>query len=181
MDEHPLVRFVDGPAGRRARLVGTGKDVWEVVSVVRDNDGDVRAASDYLELPLGLARAGLAASVKLLLDEMFSPAIARELQSRGYDVESVSGRSDWQALSDAEVMEVARRERRAIVTDNLRDFRPLHHEAILPGGPGHFGMVFAGGSYPRTEADVGKIVTALGRKLDEYPPDRDLAGGETWL
>ncbi|HET9125293.1 MAG TPA: hypothetical protein VFN65_10450 [Solirubrobacteraceae bacterium] len=27
MDEHPLVRFVDGPAGRRARLVGTGKDV----------------------------------------------------------------------------------------------------------------------------------------------------------
>ena len=25
MDEHPLVRFVDGPAGRRARLVGTGR------------------------------------------------------------------------------------------------------------------------------------------------------------
>ena len=24
MDEHPLVRFVDGPAGRRARLVGPG-------------------------------------------------------------------------------------------------------------------------------------------------------------
>jgi hypothetical protein len=59
MDEHPLVRFVDGPAGRRARLVGTGKDVWEVVSVVRENDGDVRAASDYLELPLGLAQAAV--------------------------------------------------------------------------------------------------------------------------
>jgi hypothetical protein len=24
MDEHPLIRFADGPAGRRARLVGTG-------------------------------------------------------------------------------------------------------------------------------------------------------------
>jgi uncharacterized protein (DUF433 family) len=59
MDEHPLVRFVDGPAGRRARLVGTGKDVWEVVAVVRENDGDVRAASDYLELPLGLAQAAV--------------------------------------------------------------------------------------------------------------------------
>ena len=59
MDEHPLVRFVDGPAGRRARLVGTGKDVWEVIAVVRENDGDVREASDYLELPFGLAQAAV--------------------------------------------------------------------------------------------------------------------------
>ena len=119
--------------------------------------------------------------MKLLLDEMLSPAIARELQSRGHDVESVSGRSDWQALSDAEVMEIARRERRAIVTNNLRDFRPLHHEAIVPGGSGHFGMVFVPGGYRRTKADIGRIVTALERKLDEFPGDEDLAGGETWL
>ena len=59
MDEHPLVRFVDGPAGRRARLVGSSKDVWEVVSVVREHDGDVRAAADYLELSLGLAQAAV--------------------------------------------------------------------------------------------------------------------------
>lgn len=32
--EHPLVVFRDGPAGRRARLVG-GPDVWEVVRAVR--------------------------------------------------------------------------------------------------------------------------------------------------
>jgi hypothetical protein len=32
--EHPLVTFKDGPAGRRARLVG-GPDVWEVVGAVR--------------------------------------------------------------------------------------------------------------------------------------------------
>jgi hypothetical protein len=119
--------------------------------------------------------------VKLLLDEMFAPAIARELRSRGHDVESVSARSDWRALSDAEVMEVARRERRAIVTNNLRDFRSLHHEAIVPGGSGHFGMVFVPGSYRRTKADIGRIVTALEHKLDEYPEEEDLAGGETWL
>jgi len=59
MDEHPLVRFVDGPAGRRARLVGTGKEVWEVIAVVRENGGDVREASDYLELPLGLTQAAV--------------------------------------------------------------------------------------------------------------------------
>jgi uncharacterized protein (DUF433 family) len=59
MDEHPLVRFVDGPAGRRARLVGTGVDVWEVISVVRDNGGDVRAGAEYLELSVGLVQAAV--------------------------------------------------------------------------------------------------------------------------
>src|SRR3954462_10353458 len=60
MDEHPLVRFVDGPAGRRARLVGTGSDVWKAIATVRDNDGDVAAAARYLELPLGLLQAAVA-------------------------------------------------------------------------------------------------------------------------
>lgn len=60
MDEHPLIRFADGPAGRRARLTGTGKDVWEVIAVVRDNGGDAAAAAGYLEIPLGLVQAAIA-------------------------------------------------------------------------------------------------------------------------
>jgi hypothetical protein len=56
MDEHPLIRFADGPAGRRARLVG-GPDVWEVVGVARDNDGDLAETAAYLELSLGLVQA----------------------------------------------------------------------------------------------------------------------------
>ncbi len=60
MDEHPLIRFAEGPAGRRARLVGTGKDVWEVVAVVRDNEGDIPAAAGYLEMSLGLIQAAVA-------------------------------------------------------------------------------------------------------------------------
>ncbi len=59
MDEHPLVRFADGPSGRRARLVGSGGDVWEVVATVRDNDGDVTAAARYLGLSLGLVQAAI--------------------------------------------------------------------------------------------------------------------------
>jgi len=59
-DEHPLVRFADGPAGRRARLQGSGLDVWEAISVVRDNDGDVQEAAAYLEVPLGLIQAAVA-------------------------------------------------------------------------------------------------------------------------
>jgi uncharacterized protein (DUF433 family) len=60
MDEHPLVRFSDGPAGRRARLVGTGKDIWEIIAVVRDNEGDAAEAARYLEIPVGLVQAAIA-------------------------------------------------------------------------------------------------------------------------
>jgi hypothetical protein len=34
MQEHPLIIFRDGPAGRRARVIG-GPDVWEVIGAVR--------------------------------------------------------------------------------------------------------------------------------------------------
>ena len=59
MDEHPLVRFAEGPAGRRVRLVGTAKDVWQVIAAVRDNDGDVAETAAYLEMPLGLVQAAV--------------------------------------------------------------------------------------------------------------------------
>jgi uncharacterized protein (DUF433 family) len=59
MDEHQLIGFTDGPAGRRARLVGTGKDVWEVIAMVRDNDGDASETASYLEIPLGLVQAAI--------------------------------------------------------------------------------------------------------------------------
>lgn len=122
-----------------------------------------------------------AAAVKLLLDEMLSPAVAQQLRKRGHDVEAVKGNPLHEALSDREVMDLARAEGRAVVTNNLVDFRPLHHEAITPGGPGHFGIVFMPGSYRRTKADIGRIVKALEAKLAEFAGDSDLANGETWL
>lgn len=119
--------------------------------------------------------------MRLLLDEMLSPAIARELRKRGHDVLAIAEQAGWAALSDPEVMALARTERRAIVTNNLRDYRALHAEAITPGGPGHFGMVFIPGGYRRTKADIGRIVSALEASLAEYPGDEDLANGECWL
>jgi predicted nuclease of predicted toxin-antitoxin system len=119
--------------------------------------------------------------VKLLLDEMLSPAIARELRSHGHDVEAVAGNPARQALSDPEVLALARAEHRAVVTNNLRDFRPLHNEAITPGGAGHFGMIFVPGNYRRTRADTGRIVAALEAILLRYPNEADLADGEARL
>jgi predicted nuclease of predicted toxin-antitoxin system len=66
--------------------------------------------------------------VRLLLDEMLSPVIAARLRA-------VKG-SEHEVLSDPEVMNLARSQRCAVVTNNLVDFRPLHHETIAPCGRG---------------------------------------------
>lgn len=58
-DEHPTITFVDGPAGRRPRVAGTGLDVWEVVATFRDNDGSVDEAAAYLGIPARLVREAL--------------------------------------------------------------------------------------------------------------------------
>lgn len=58
-DAHPLIQFLDGPTGRRASLIGRGLDVWEAIATVRDNDGSITAAADYLQVPLGLLDAAV--------------------------------------------------------------------------------------------------------------------------
>lgn len=96
-------------------------------------------------------------------------------------MEPVVGNPEGEALSDPGVLALARNEHRAIVTNNLRDFRPLHHEAITPGGAGHFGMIFIPGNYRRTRADTGRIIAALGAILVQHPGENGLANGEAWL
>lgn len=119
--------------------------------------------------------------MKLLLDEMLSPAIARELRARGHDAEAVAGHPDHEALSDPDVLALARAQQRAVVTNNLRDFRPLHYEAITPGGAGHYGMIFIPSGYRRTRADTGRIIMRLEAIVNEHRGEQDLANGEAWL
>lgn len=119
--------------------------------------------------------------MRLLLDEMLSLAIARELRTRGHDVQAIGEHPEWRSLDDPGVVDLARAERRVIVTDNPVDMRPLHYEAITPGGPGDHGMIFIPEGHCRTLADTGRIVAALEQKLTAHPGDDDLANGEDWL
>jgi hypothetical protein len=66
--EHPLITFKDGPAGRRARVVG-GPDVWEVIGAVRSvRDAEPELAGDEVlavvaetsGVPVPFLRAALA-------------------------------------------------------------------------------------------------------------------------
>lgn len=69
------------------------------------------------------------------MDEMYSPLIARELRARGHDVVSVH-EEPGSGTADEEVFDYARSERRAVVTENVRDHRPLA-EALLAAGESH--------------------------------------------
>jgi uncharacterized protein (DUF433 family) len=36
LQRFPGITFIEGPTGRRAHVVGTGLDVWEIVALLRD-------------------------------------------------------------------------------------------------------------------------------------------------
>ena len=66
--EHPLITFKDGPAGRRARVVG-GPDVWEIIGAVRSvreaepeltGDEVLAAVAETAGVPVPFLRAALA-------------------------------------------------------------------------------------------------------------------------
>lgn len=57
MDEHPLITFRSGAAGRRAALAGTRLDVWQVIDTLRASDGVPAGAAEYLEIPETSVRA----------------------------------------------------------------------------------------------------------------------------
>ena len=57
-------------------------------------------------------------------------------------------------------------EARAVVTNNLRDYRPRAAQLIIAGG-GHHGMIYVPANFRRTRQDVGRIVAALERILTD--------------
>jgi uncharacterized protein (DUF433 family) len=58
-DDHPLIVFRDGAAGRRAALVGTRLDVAQVIDTLRESDNSVEATAEYLGSPEQHVRAAV--------------------------------------------------------------------------------------------------------------------------
>lgn len=119
--------------------------------------------------------------MKLLLDEHFSPEIARQLRDRGRDVVAARERPALHGLSDRELLATAGRERRALVTENVADFAELHRQS-LAGGEAHAGIVFTSPKrFPRTRRAIGRLVRALGALMEAQPEPTALAGQSWWL
>ncbi len=47
-DDHPLIMFREGAAGRRASLVGIRLDVSQVIDTLRESDNSISATAEYL-------------------------------------------------------------------------------------------------------------------------------------
>ena len=110
--------------------------------------------------------------MKLLIDEMFPAALAEQLRARGHDAVSVhdADRANLQGAPDAEVFAVAADEARAVVTENVPDFRRLEL-AVLAAGEATPTLVFTTNrqfprGHPRT---LGRLVAALDALLRESP------------
>lgn len=116
--------------------------------------------------------------MKALLDEQLSPQIATLLRKAGYDVLAVADRSDLVGRSDRLVFEVAAREGRAVVTNNIKDFRPLAAEWLTQGRT-HPGLVLLPSSRIRTRTAVAALTEAIETILRAHPDG--IAGSERWI
>ena len=116
--------------------------------------------------------------MKLYLDEMISPTVAKALRDRGYDVVAAVERD---ALGASDVAQLARAisEDRALVTYNVRDFGPLA-KAAATAGREHSGILLI--SYRRLPpSDVGGLICALAALLDHRPGPVELANQTLFL
>ena len=113
--------------------------------------------------------------MKLLLDEMISPRIARELRKTGHDVQAVKkDRPDLTSRSDREFVRQMATEQRAIVTNDIADFQAIHDQ-FLAAGDEHYGMVFTfDATMPRTKDAIPQWVQALTQLLAEHADDDGL-------
>jgi hypothetical protein len=99
--------------------------------------------------------------VKLLLDEMYPARLARALRQRGADAEGADERVPLRGLADEELLVVAEREGRALVSENVADFMRLYGEWAAAGRR-HSGIVIALSlRFSRTPAAYGGLVDSL--------------------
>jgi predicted nuclease of predicted toxin-antitoxin system len=116
--------------------------------------------------------------VKALLDEQLSPQLAVRLREAGYDVVAVADRDDLVGSSDSIILGVAASEGRAVITNNVKDFRPLAAERLAQGRT-HAGLILVPSTRTRTRAAITALATAIAKVLEDHPAG--LAGSERWI
>ena len=113
--------------------------------------------------------------MKLLLDEMYPPAVAEQLRARGHDVVSVHD-PEYRRLEgaeDEEVFAAALAEERMLVTENVPDFRRLEVDALARGEAVPALVFTSNRQFPRGQpGTIGHLVEALHALMSEAPMRR---------
>ena len=115
--------------------------------------------------------------MRLLLDEMHSPAIAKALVAQGWEVIAVAAEPSLRGSSDAELLEHASRSDQILVTENVGDFSALFADRIADDGE-CAALIF---THPKTFnraslAYPNDIITALSTFLHTPPIE-----GQSWI
>jgi predicted nuclease of predicted toxin-antitoxin system len=107
-----------------------------------------------------------------------SPQIAVLLRKAGYDVDAVADREDPVGRSDRIILEAACREGRAVVTNNIKDFRPLAVEWLAQDRV-HAGLILLPSTRTRSRNTVAAVAAAIEGVLDDHPDG--LSCSERWI
>jgi len=119
--------------------------------------------------------------LKLLLDEQQPGRAAELLRREGHDVISATEYTRLRGRPDAEILQTALGERRAVVTENVRDFAVLHRHWI-DEGRSHYGIVLTSRRrFLRRKGAVRPLVDALRALLRAHPSDDALRDQLIWL
>jgi len=119
--------------------------------------------------------------LRLLLDAMYAPDTADGLRNRGHDAVSADERPDLKSAPDSVVLEIALREHRVIVTNNVRDFLHPAQEA-LQDVDAFYGIIFTSDkSLPRSKGNTGAFIDCLHILLTRHLDEERLPAGISWL
>jgi hypothetical protein len=94
------------------------------------------------------------------------------------EVDAVSERADLAGRPDTEILDAATREHRAVVTNNVKDFRPIA-TGRLADGRGHGGLILVPARRSRTRAATGALADAIETIMRASPSG--LANAERWI
>lgn len=119
-------------------------------------------------------------TTRLLLDEHYSEEIAVALRGLGHDVVAAVSDPDLRGASDPDVFRWAAGAGRRIVTENVKDFRPLLLQGAASGAPTAPLLLIPARRFPRGRGDrAATIVSALNRWLTGHGADQRPV--EDWL
>jgi hypothetical protein len=108
-------------------------------------------------------------SYPLLLDEMFSGAIAEQLRAKGHDVLAVVADPALVALPDEQILARAASTGRALVTANIKDFVPLDGR-YRAASQAHAGLILVSAkTFPQDRSYTAAVTSALAALLDQSP------------
>jgi hypothetical protein len=119
--------------------------------------------------------------LRLVLDELYSQAIAEGLRECGHDVISVHDRPDLEGLKDEQLFPLIVGEHRALLTEDWPDYQAEMRKAT-DAGRDHYGVLFTSrNQMPRSKQTIGLHIRILHDFLTRHPDEDALLNSYRWL